>query len=140
MTEAIKANHDGSGIPARNISDHHAAQPVTPLDSAQARLLVDLKAVVADAQAMIVEATDAPANAFAALRSRFDEKLFSTRARLNDARRIAADNAKQASAATRAYVTANPWKSAGMLAGASLLFGFALAKYHSASVVDETVQ
>jgi ElaB/YqjD/DUF883 family membrane-anchored ribosome-binding protein len=136
MTNAIKANHDGSGMPVRSIADHQADLHAQPADSARAKLLADLKAVAADIQQLIAEATDASTDALQSLRGRIESRIFSARATLADARASASDNVKQAGAATRIYVTANPWKSAGMLAAAGVAFGFVLAKYHSASAGD----
>jgi hypothetical protein len=57
-----------------------------------------------------------------------------------DARAMVGDTAQQAGAAARTYVTANPWKAAGMLAAAGVIFGFALAQCRSASAINPAGQ
>ena len=110
-----------------------AAQRITPVtqtynvDSGKDKLLADLKLVVADAEAMIKEATDSSAAGFATLRAKFDIRLAETKAKIESARAAVSDKvdsaraavtdkAHQATAATHAYVKENPWQSAGILA------------------------
>jgi ElaB/YqjD/DUF883 family membrane-anchored ribosome-binding protein len=114
MNTESKAGHDAMRAGAAAVNDY---------DSSRAKLMADLKLVVADARTLLKEAADCPADGFAALRTRFEKKLLEAKEQVGRAKIAVDEKAHRASAAARAYVKANPWQSAGIFVAAGLIFG-----------------
>jgi ElaB/YqjD/DUF883 family membrane-anchored ribosome-binding protein len=133
MNTAAKSNHDATNTAARGNSDGKSSG----YDRSKDKLLLDLKTVVADAEQLIREATDASADTFATLRGTFDGKVREATARLGRVRSTAVAGAQRANDSARVYVSANPWKSAGLLAATGVILGYALARWQpSVSCAD----
>jgi len=101
-------------------------------DSNRAKLLADLKVLVADADKLIREAAGASTEQFAALQTRMEAKLVDARLKLARAGSVAGDKARQATAAAQAYARARPWQTAGVLIAAGAILGLVLSRRSSA--------
>ena len=101
-------------------------------DSNRAKLLADLKVLVADADKLIREAAGASTDQFAALQTRMEAKLVDARLKLARAGSVAGDKARQATAAAQAYARARPWQTAGVLIAAGAILGLVLSRRSSA--------
>ena len=101
-------------------------------DSNRAKLLADLKVLVADADKLIREAAGASTDQFAALQTRMEAKLVDARLKLARAGSVAGDKARQATAAAQAYARARPWQTAGVLIAACAILGLVLSRRSSA--------
>jgi len=108
-------------------------------DSNRAKLLADLKVLVADADKLIREAAGASTEQFAALQTRMEAKLVDARLKLARAGSVAGDKARQATAAAQAYARARPWQTAGVLIAAGAILGLVLSRRSSAPT-DSTGQ
>ena len=97
-------------------------------DSNRAKLLADLKVLVADADKLIREAAGASTEQFAALQTRMEAKLVDARLKLARAGSVAGDKARQATAAAQAYARAMPWQIAGVLIAAGAILGLVLSR------------
>ena len=97
-------------------------------DSSRAKLLADLKVLVADADKLIREAAGASTEQFAALQTRMEAKLVDARLKLARAGSVAGDKARQATAAAQAYARARPWQTAGVLIAAGAILGLVLSR------------
>jgi len=97
-------------------------------DSNRAKLLADLKVLVADADKLIREAAGASTEQFAALQTRMEAKLVDARLKLVRAGSVAGDKARQATAAAQAYARARPWQTAGVLIAAGAILGLVLSR------------
>ncbi len=89
-------------------------------------LVADLKRIVSDSDSLMQELADSTSEEFVSARRKIDAKLRDARARLHQARSVAADRICSAADATQLYVNENPWKVVGIasLVGlvAALLF------------------
>ena len=108
-------------------------------DHNRAKLLADLKVLVADADKLIREAAGASTEQFAALQTRMEAKLVDARLKLARAGSVAGDKARQATAAAQAYARARPWQTAGVLIAAGAILGLVLSRRSSAPT-DSTGQ
>lgn len=77
-------------------------------------LLVDLKRVVGDAEALLKEMSTSTAEEFSSVRSAFEAKLGEVRSRFDDARALATRRACDAADATQVYISENPVKIIGI--------------------------
>lgn len=92
------------------------------------KLLADLHAVVADAEALL-KATAGQAGAdVAELRGKVQARLAQAKESLVDAQHAVVDKAKAAGQAADTYVHENPWQSIGLAAGIGLLVGLLVAR------------
>jgi ElaB/YqjD/DUF883 family membrane-anchored ribosome-binding protein len=88
------------------------------------KLVKDVKAVVADAEAMLRETTGKTSKELAELRASMSERLDAAKARLIEAEEAMVDKAKEAAKVTDEYVHENPWKSAIIAGGVGFLIGY----------------
>jgi ElaB/YqjD/DUF883 family membrane-anchored ribosome-binding protein len=131
MSTEANAGHHAAGANQRT-----AGIATYDYDNNKARLMADLKLVVADAESLIKEAADSSADGFASLRTRFEKKLVETKAKLGRARAAVGGKTQQATDAAQAYVKENPWQSAGVSAAAGAVLGFCLGRRSNGSNVD----
>jgi ElaB/YqjD/DUF883 family membrane-anchored ribosome-binding protein len=108
-------------------------------DHNRAKLLADLKVLVADADKLIREAAGASTEQFAALQTRMEAKLVDARLKLARAGSVAGDKARLAAAAAQAYARARPWQTAGVLIAAGAILGLVMSRRSSAPT-DSTGQ
>lgn len=98
------------------------------IENKRSTLVKDLKGVVADANEMLKDVSDAAVEGFQATSAKIDDKLENAKARLDEARQSVMDKTSQAAAATNGYVSANPWKAVGLAAGAGLILGYLIRR------------
>jgi ElaB/YqjD/DUF883 family membrane-anchored ribosome-binding protein len=96
--------------------------------SAQEKLVVDIRAVIADAEEILRATADQTGEKIAALRQRIQERLLDARIRLDAAEAVLIDKTRAAARATDDYVHANPWQAVGIGAGIGFLLGLVLGR------------
>lgn len=96
--------------------------------SAQERLVTDIRAVIADAEEILLATADQTGEKIAALRVRIQDRLLDARERLTAAEIVLMDKTRAAARATDDYVHANPWQAVGIGAGIGFLLGLALGR------------
>ncbi len=92
------------------------------------QLMADLKAVLADAEALLAATTNDASAGMAELRAKAQATLSRAKDGLLDAQGAVIDKAKAAAKATDGYVHDNPWKSIGVAAGVGLLLGMLIGR------------
>jgi len=97
-------------------------------DSSRARLITDVKAVVADAEAYLDASVGQAGEAYAAARTKLQKTLDTAKTRVAETRLILANKTRAAARATDTYVHESPWESIAVGAGVGLLLGFLLAR------------
>jgi ElaB/YqjD/DUF883 family membrane-anchored ribosome-binding protein len=97
-------------------------------DSSRARLIVDVKAVVADAEAYLDASVGQTGEAYAAARMKLEKTLDAARAQVAEAHRVLAEKTRAAARATDTYVHEKPWESIAMGVGVGLLLGLLVAR------------
>src|SRR4051812_23379165 len=119
MDTETKVNHDHSD---KAIVPHATgALQALAYDRNKAKLLADLKMVMADAECLVKEAASSSIETFATLRTRGEAKLSEMKTKIDLARAALGEKAKCATNSTQAYVKENPWKSAGVFAVAGVV-------------------
>ena len=96
--------------------------------SAQEKLVVDIRAVIADAEEILRATADQTGEKIAALRQRIQERLLDARIRLDAVEAVLIDKTRAAARATDDYVHANPWQAVGIGAGIGFLLGLVLGR------------
>lgn len=97
-------------------------------DARTRTLIDDLRAVVAEAEALLASgASDASAHA-AGIRERASEAVEKARARLDSLEADVRARANDATAEAAAYVRDNPWQSLGIAAAAGVVIGLLLSR------------
>jgi len=94
------------------------------LESSKQALVNDLKTVVGDADNLLKEVANSTVQEYALARSRIEARLGEARASLSDARDVLGERARFAADATHQYVSENPWKTIGIMAGVGAIIGF----------------
>lgn len=96
--------------------------------SAQEKLVIDIRAVIADAEEILRATADQTGEKIAALRVRIQERVLDARIRLDAAEAVLIDKTRAAARATDDYVHANPWQAVGIGAGVGFLLGLVLGR------------
>jgi ElaB/YqjD/DUF883 family membrane-anchored ribosome-binding protein len=125
MSSEIKKMLDAANPFAHKDDDHRLSR----FDNSKEKLLVDLRAVVADAQELMSEATNASAEAYASLRGRIEGKVRDVTTQVGRVRSTVGDSAKRANASAQEYVKDNPWKTAGIVTAVAVILGFTLGRW-----------
>jgi ElaB/YqjD/DUF883 family membrane-anchored ribosome-binding protein len=97
-------------------------------EASTARLMNDLKRVVADAEALLANGADLADEGGHALKSRLQARLQEAQDKLSDLQDHTLEKARAASKAADAYVHENPWSSIGAAAAVGLLVGVLLGR------------
>jgi len=92
------------------------------------KLIDEVKAAVADAQAYLDASVGQTGEAYAAARKKLEVALGALRAEVTQAHRAVAEKARAAARATDSYVHDKPWESMAMGAGVGLLLGLLVAR------------
>ncbi|MBA4344228.1 MAG: DUF883 domain-containing protein [Methylibium sp.] len=92
------------------------------------RLVSDLQAVVAEAEALLKATAGQAGEGAEEVRHRIKASLERARRNLVDIEEAALEKAKAAGRATDAYVHENPWQSIGVAAGVGLLLGLLIGR------------
>ena len=97
-------------------------------DVSKAKLVADLKVVVADAEELLRATAAQAGEKVSAARERIQASLATAKVKLTEAERVLLDKTKQAARATDDYVHANPWQAVGVAAVAGLLLGILISR------------
>ena len=92
------------------------------------RLVVDMKAVIADAEELLKATTGATGERIAAARARAEQTLRSAREKLSGLDDAVIDQAKEAARTADEYVREHPWGAVGIAAVAGLLLGVLISR------------
>jgi ElaB/YqjD/DUF883 family membrane-anchored ribosome-binding protein len=96
--------------------------------TAQERLVTDIRAVIADAEEILLATADQTGEKIAVLRTRIKERLLDARIRLEAAEEVLIEKTRAAARATDDYVQENPWQAVGIGAGVGFLLGLVLGR------------
>ena len=96
--------------------------------TAQERLVTDIRAVIADAEEILLATADQTGEKIAVLRARIKERLLDARIRLDAAEEVLIEKTRAAARATDDYVHENPWQAVGIGAGVGFLLGLVLGR------------
>lgn len=92
------------------------------------KLVADLRAVVADAEAVLASSAEQSGERLAAVRERVAERLGHAREQFQYVHEAASDRVRAARYATDDYVHANPWRAIGIAATLGLLMGVLVSR------------
>jgi ElaB/YqjD/DUF883 family membrane-anchored ribosome-binding protein len=101
--------------------------PTSNLTS-QEKLVTDIRAVIADAEEILIATADQTGEKIASLRSRIKERVLDARIRLEAAEELLMEKTRAAARATDDYVHENPWQAVGIGAGIGFLLGLVLGR------------
>jgi ElaB/YqjD/DUF883 family membrane-anchored ribosome-binding protein len=87
------------------------------------KLASDFKAVIGDVEELLKLTVSETSESVAELRQRLERKLEEGRKALSDEERALVETAKEAKAATEAYVRENPLTALGIAAGIGVILG-----------------
>lgn len=96
--------------------------------NAQERLVTDIRAVIADAEEVLLATADQTGEKISTLRGRIKERLLDARIRLEVAEQALKDKTMAAARATDDYVHDKPWQAVGVGVGIGFLVGFILGR------------
>ena len=97
-------------------------------DASRARLITDVKAVVADAEAYLDASVGQAGEACAAARTKLEKTLATAKTRVAQTRIVLGDKTRAAARATDTYVHEYPWESIAVGASVGLLLGWVIAR------------
>ena len=92
------------------------------------QILIDMKAVIADAEELLNATAGATGERIGAARTLAEETLRAARRKLAQVDDVVLDNAKQAARAADDYVREHPWGAVGIAGVAGLLIGIMIAR------------
>jgi len=95
---------------------------------AREQIVVDMKAVISDAEELLKATTGATGERIAAARARAEETLKSAREKLSRLDDVVVDQAKETVRAADEYVREHPWGAVGIAAVAGLLLGVLISR------------
>jgi ElaB/YqjD/DUF883 family membrane-anchored ribosome-binding protein len=101
--------------------------PTSNLTS-QEKLVTDIRAVIADAEEILMATADQTGEKIASLRSRIKERVLDARIRLDAAEEVLVEKTRAAARATDDFVHENPWQAVGIGAGIGFLLGLVLGR------------
>jgi ElaB/YqjD/DUF883 family membrane-anchored ribosome-binding protein len=97
-------------------------------DVSKAKLVADLKVVVADAEELLRATASQAGEKVSAARERIQASLAAAKVKLSEAERALLEKTKEAAKATDDFVHDHPWKAVGIAAGAGLLLGILISR------------
>jgi len=102
---------------------------MTPDDAAtKERLAEDLKAVIADAEALLRATANQTGEKVSAARERIQDSLDRAKTKLSDLEDVVFDTSRQAARATDEFVHDHPWQAVGVAAGIGLIVGMLIGR------------
>jgi ElaB/YqjD/DUF883 family membrane-anchored ribosome-binding protein len=96
--------------------------------TAQEKLVTDIRAVISDAEEILLATADQTGEKIASLRARIKERVLDARIRLDAAEAVLIEKTRAAARATDDYVHENPWQAVGIGAGIGFLLGLVLGR------------
>ena len=97
-------------------------------NASRSKLITDVKAVVADAEAYLDASVGQTGMAYTAARKKLEQTLDQAKAQAAEAHRVLAEKTRPAARATDTYVHEKPWESIAMGVGVGLLLGLLVAR------------
>jgi len=97
-------------------------------DVNKAKLVADLKVVVADAEELLRATASQAGEKAAAARERIQASLATAKVKLTEAEQVLLEKTKVAARATDDYVRDNPWQAVGIAAVAGLVLGILISR------------
>ena len=94
--------------------------------SSQEKLVVDIRAVIADAEDILKATADQTGEKIANLRTRLQDRLLGARIRLDAAEAALMEKTRAAARAADDYVHESPWQAVGIGVGVGFLLGMML--------------
>lgn len=94
--------------------------------SSQEKLVVDIRAVIADAEDILKATADQTGEKIANLRTRLQDRLLGARIRLDAAEAALIEKTRAAARAADDYVHESPWQAVGIGVGVGFLLGMLL--------------
>jgi ElaB/YqjD/DUF883 family membrane-anchored ribosome-binding protein len=94
----------------------------------EGQLITDFKAVVADAEALLLATANQGGEKVAEMRSKVEGSLMTAKARMAEAQVAIIARTREAAKATDEYVHENPWKAIGAAAGVGLVIGLLIGR------------
>lgn len=104
------------------------SEPSPSSVGSQEKLVSDIRAVIADAEDMLLATADQTGDKITQLRNRIQMRLKDARERLVAAEQVLVERTRAAAQATDDYVHDNPWQAVGIGAGIGFLVGFILGR------------
>jgi ElaB/YqjD/DUF883 family membrane-anchored ribosome-binding protein len=95
---------------------------------AREQIVVDMKAVIADAEELLNATTGATGERIGAARARAAETLRAAREKLSRLDEVVVDQAKETVRAADEYVREHPWGAVGIAAVTGLLLGVLISR------------
>ena len=96
--------------------------------SAQEKLVIDIRAVIADAEEILKATADQTGEKITDLRARIKDRLLGARIRLDAAEAMVVDKTRAAARAADDYVHESPWQAVGIGVGVGFLLGIILGR------------
>ena len=97
-------------------------------DVSRDKLIVDLKTVVSDAEALVKATAGQAGEKLTEVRAKAEDSLRSARLALRDAEAAVVDKTKQAARATDDFVHDKPWTAVVIGAGVGLIIGLLISR------------
>lgn len=94
----------------------------------QEKIVGNIKAIIADAEEILVATADQTGDKISTLRATIRERLLDARIRLDEAEQAMKERTRAAARATDDYVHDNPWQAVSIGAGVGFLIGFILGR------------
>ncbi len=92
------------------------------------KLVRDLQAVVADAEALLHATAAQTGERVEGIRARAEESLSQARVRLKEVEGEAVEQMKEVAESADEYVRDNPWQAVGVAAGVGLILGLLISR------------
>jgi ElaB/YqjD/DUF883 family membrane-anchored ribosome-binding protein len=99
----------------------------SPLTS-QEKLVLDIRAVITDAEEILKATADQTGEKIANLRARVQDRLLGARIRLDAAEAALIDKTRAAARATDDFVHESPWQAVGIGVGVGFLLGLVVGR------------
>jgi ElaB/YqjD/DUF883 family membrane-anchored ribosome-binding protein len=97
-------------------------------DVNKAKLVADLKVVVADAEELLRATASQAGEKAAVARERIQASLATAKVKLGEAEQVLREKTKEAAKVTDDYVRDNPWQAVGIAAVAGLVLGILISR------------
>jgi ElaB/YqjD/DUF883 family membrane-anchored ribosome-binding protein len=92
------------------------------------QLIKDLKALAADAEALLMATANTSGDKLAEIRTKAEASLRAAKVTMADAQVDVLAKAKEAATATNHFVQENPWRSVGLAASIGVIVGLLLGR------------
>lgn len=92
------------------------------------QLIKDLKALAADAEALLMATANTSGDKLAEIRTKAEASLRAAKVTMADAQVDVLAKAKEAATATNHFVQENPWRSVGLAASVGVIVGLLLGR------------